>query len=74
LGRGSLITAEGKIGDDERATGGTHDGCGQANELLGGDRKGGAVPEDHVGRGIADEQQIDLGVVENTGGQAIVAG
>ena len=49
-------------------------GTGEGEQLVDGDRQRGLVAVDVVGRGVADEQQVDAGLVEGGGGVHVVGG
>ena len=49
-------------------------GPDQRHQLVDGDRQGGLVAVDIVGRRVADQQRLDAGLVEELGGVLVVAG
>ena len=73
LGRG-LVGAEREVADDERAVDRAADGAGQREQLVDGDRDGGLVGVDVVGRRVSDQEHVDAGLVEGRGGVLVVGG
>ena len=69
---GGLVAAEGHVRDDEGALGGIGHGAGHGDHLVDGQRDGGVAAVDDVGGGVADEQNVDAGVVEDAGGHHVI--
>ena len=69
-----LVGSERHVGDDERAFDGSCDRAGQRNELIHGHRERGVEAEHVVAGGVADQQKVDAGLVEDLGAQLVVAG
>ena len=62
--RRALVGAEGQVADDERALYRAAHGAGEREQLVDGDRDGRLVAVDVVGRGVADQEDVDAGLVE----------
>ena len=69
-----MIAAEGHVGDDHGAMHGAADGAGVVQHLVHGDGEGGIVTENDHGEGVADEDEVDAGLVDEARGRVIVCG
>jgi hypothetical protein len=74
LGRALLVRAERQVPDHQRVPGRPDHGADQREQLLLGHRHGRLVPEDVVGRRVADQQHRDADPVEQGGGVLVVRG
>ncbi len=68
-----LVGAERHVGDHEGALHGARDGAGERDELVDGDRERRVVAEHVVAGGVADQQEVDARLVEDRGGELVVA-
>ena len=69
-----LVGTEGHICHDESPGHGCRDGSRQRDEVIDGHWKGGVVAIDVVAGGVPYQQEIDASLVENGGGELVVAG
>jgi hypothetical protein len=63
LGYGTVIAAEGHVGDHQRAAHGAANGAGVMQHLVHGDGQGVVVAQNHHGQRIAHQQQVDAGLI-----------
>ena len=71
---GGVIAAEGHVGDEKGAGETAADGAGVMEHLVDGDGEGVGVAEDGHGEGVADEDEVDAGGVEQARGGVVVGG
>ena len=70
----AVIAAEGHVGDDERAAHGAAHGAGVVQHLVHGDGEGVFVAEHDHGERVADQDQVDAGLVDQARGGIVVGG
>ena len=68
-----LVGAERHVGDDERALHRARHGARERDQLVDRHRQRGLVAEHVVARRVADEQEVDAGLVEDARGELVVA-
>ena len=68
-----LVRTERQVGHHQRTLGRADHGPGERDELVDGDGQRGVVAEHGVAGGVADEQEVDSGTVEDLRGQEVVA-
>ncbi len=72
--RADLVAHEGQVGDDEGAADAAGDDAGVVDHLVEGDgERVGLALDDHA-EGVADEEAVDAGDVEESGGGVVVGG
>ncbi len=71
---GGGVAVDGEVGDEEGAGGAPGGGGGMVEHVLHGDVGGVRVAEDDHAEGVADEDEIEAGFVEETGGGVVVGG
>ncbi len=74
LGDRAVIAAEGHVGHDERAAHGAAHGARVVQHLVDGDGQRVFVAEDDHGERVADEDEIDAGLVDKARGGVVVGG
>jgi len=72
--RPGLVTAEGEIGDHQRVRRPPDDSADQGKQFVDADGDGGVVAVDDVCRGITDQENRDLGIVEDPRTGVVVGG
>ena len=70
----ALVGAEGHVDDHEGALDGADDGGGVDNHFVEGDGEGGFVALHDVGGGVADEDNVDFGALDERGHGVVVGG
>ena len=71
---GGLVGAKGHVSDEEGALHAASDGAGVVQHLVHGDWKGGLVTEDGHADGVADEDDINTGLVDEPRCGVVVGG
>ncbi len=74
LGDRAVIAAEGHVGHDERAAHGAAHGARVVQHLVDGDGKRVFMAENDHGERVADENEIDAGLVDKPRGGVVVGG
>ena len=70
----TLVTAERKVRHDQCVLGSSDHAAHQGDQFVHGDRDGGVVAVDDVGGRIADQEDGNSGLVEESGGGEVVGG
>jgi hypothetical protein len=71
---GGLVAAERQVADHQRRPEAAADGAGEHQQLVHRDRDRVAVAEHVVGGRIADEHDVDAGVLDDQGARVVVGG
>ncbi len=71
---GDLVRAEGHVADHERSPRRAGDGARQEDHLVQGDGDRRLVPEHHLGRAVADQDQLDARLVREQRRGSVVGG
>ena len=74
VGDRAVIAAEGHVGDDEGAADGAAHGARVVEHLVHGDGERVFVAKDDHGERVADEDEIDAGLVDEARGGVVVGG
>ena len=74
IGDGAVIAAEGHVGDDERAAHGAAHSAGMVEHLVDGDGERVFVAENDHGERVANEDEVDAGLIGETRGGIVVGG
>ena len=70
----NLVGQKRHVGDDERAVGAPADGLGVVNHLFQSDGERVAVAQQHHPQGIADQKNVDSGLLQHASHQRVVGG
>ena len=69
-----MVAAVGHVDDEQGALDGAADGAGVVQHVVHGDAEGVWVAEDGHAEGVADEEDVDAGLVDQAGGGVVVGG